>query len=224
MSIVSVSMKLKVVGFGVAAALGGIALLGTAAPAAASYVCSLEAPTAGNGTCWNELDSNSDSSGDFRNDAGWTTRFQTNGGGSDGDWSDLTFLTTGLVASQFSTQKAFGAQDPDKIEATLEGSDWFGQDLTFVSNGDISGKDWTSTIGGNVVYIHTGGFSLAFLFDDIPSVDFFIDGVGKGLSNYRIYTTEISAVPLPAALPLFGAALIGIGYLGRRRKKKALAV
>ncbi|USG62796.1 VPLPA-CTERM sorting domain-containing protein [Sneathiella marina] len=33
---------------------------------------------------------------------------------------------------------------------------------------------------------------------------------------------KISAVPLPAALPLFGAALIGIGLLSRRKKATAL--
>ena len=31
---------------------------------------------------------------------------------------------------------------------------------------------------------------------------------------------KISEVPLPLAWPLFGAALLGIGYLGRQRRKK----
>jgi hypothetical protein len=34
-------------------------------------------------------------------------------------------------------------------------------------------------------------------------------------------SVAISAVPLPGALPLFGAALIGLGAYGRRRAKKA---
>ncbi len=37
-------------------------------------------------------------------------------------------------------------------------------------------------------------------------------------ANFQVARIEISAVPLPAALPLFGAALIGIGFLSRRRK------
>jgi hypothetical protein len=216
------SLKLKVLGLGVAALVGGAALFGGAQSANASFVCSVAAPTAGNGTCWNALDSNTDSSGDFRTDAGWIDRFQTNGGGSDGDWDDLNFTTTNLVASQFATQKAFGAQDPDKVETTLEGSDWFDMDLTFVADGNISGDSIDlDNLLGNVIYIHTGGFSMAFLYDTAVPFDWFIDDVGKGLSNYRIYST-VSAVPLPAALPLFGAALLGMGYLGRRKKKKAL--
>ncbi len=36
-------------------------------------------------------------------------------------------------------------------------------------------------------------------------------------------TITVSAVPLPAALPLFGSALVGVGLFGRRRSKKASA-
>ncbi|MEH6525801.1 MAG: VPLPA-CTERM sorting domain-containing protein [Sneathiella sp.] len=36
-----------------------------------------------------------------------------------------------------------------------------------------------------------------------------------------ITANSISAVPVPAALPLFGAALLGMGFLARRRKQKA---
>ncbi|MEX1034658.1 MAG: VPLPA-CTERM sorting domain-containing protein [Sneathiella sp.] len=225
---------------GVAAVIGAISFFGGANQASAAFSCSVNASSPGNGTCWNAQDSNSDSTGDFRTDAGWIDRFQTNGrdriqtngrdrptkgggkkgGGKNGNWDDLDFLTTGLLASQFSTQDAFRAQSPDNVESILEGSDWFGQELTLVGSGDISGKSVSGPIEGNVIYIHTGGFSMAFLYDGIPAFDFFIEGVGKGLSNYRVYNT-VSAVPIPAALPLFGAALLGLGYLGRRRKQKA---
>jgi len=41
--------------------------------------------------------------------------------------------------------------------------------------------------------------------------------------TFNLATIQISAVPLPAALPLFGAALLGIGFLGKRRKKNAIS-
>ncbi len=220
MSETLVSLKLKVIGMGVAAMVGGLAFLGSANTADASFVCSTAAPIVGNGECWNALDSSTDSSGDFRDDAGWASRFIP-GGGSDGNWTNLDFNTTNLLNSQFSTQKAFGAQDAASVEATLEGSDWFDQELTFVSDGDINGKTYDfGNLAGNVLYIHTGGFSMAWLFGGDGPFPFTIEEVGKGLSNYRIYST-VTAVPLPGALPLFGAALIGLGYLGRRRMLKA---
>lgn len=195
----------------------GLLFLTPISDANASFICSLEAPKAGNGECWNALDSATDSSGDFRDDAGWSSRFIP-GGGSDGNWTNFDFTTTNLLNSQFATQKAFGAQSAANVETVLEGSDWFGQDLTFVSQGNISGSDLNfADMGGNVLYVHVGGFSMAWLFDGSGPFPFSLEGVGKGLSNYRIYST-ITAVPLPAALPLFGAALLGLGYIGRRRQ------
>ncbi len=207
-------------GFGhlcIVALVCGLFILVNGKSAEASFVCSVGAPIVGNGECWNALDSNTDSSGDFRDDAGWASRFIP-GGGSDGKWTNLDFTTTNLLNSQFSTQSAFGNQSPASVETVLEGSDWFGQDLTLVDDGNIGGKEINfADLGGNVIYIHVGGFSLAWLYESGGPHPFSLEGVGKGLSNYRIYTT-VTAVPLPAALPLFGAALFGLACLGRRRK------
>lgn len=53
----------------------------------------------------------------------------------------------------------------------------------------------------------------------LNQIDFFSDP-----GNFQVARIEISAVPLPAALPLFGAALLGMGILGRRRKNQAKTV
>ena len=45
-----------------------------------------------------------------------------------------------------------------------------------------------------------------------------LDAYGYGFSDFDF--TTVTAVPLPAALPLFGAALMGLGYLSRRRKQQ----
>ncbi|MEH6524490.1 MAG: spondin domain-containing protein [Sneathiella sp.] len=50
----------------------------------------------------------------------------------------------------------------------------------------------------------------------LEQIDFFSDP-----GNFQVARIEISAVPLPAALPLFGAALLGMGFLSRRRKNLA---
>jgi len=46
-------------------------------------------------------------------------------------------------------------------------------------------------------------------------------GDGSGDSDMDDMAVRISVVPVPAALPLFGAALLGMGFLARRRKQKA---
>lgn len=58
-----------------------------------------------------------------------------------------------------------------------------------------------STIGGSLGFDTEGDDNIGPVIDDIE--------------------VAISAVPLPAALPLFGAALLGIGVLSRRKKIKA---
>ena len=47
---------------------------------------------------------------------------------------------------------------------------------------------------------------------------------GTGTKGQQISTTiGLSPAPIPAALPLFGSALVGVGLLGRRRQKKNVA-
>ena len=49
---------------------------------------------------------------------------------------------------------------------------------------------------------------------------------GKDLKNSTVGATgniTVSAVPLPAALPMFGAGLAGLGALARRRKANKAA-
>jgi hypothetical protein len=68
---------------------------------------------------------------------------------------------------------------------------------------------------GWVQYIET--FSLT----DATNVAFWFKAIGTE-DTYGGYLDDVhlSAVPIPAALPLFGAALLGMGFLSRRRKQK----
>lgn len=64
-------------------------------------------------------------------------------------------------------------------------------------------------------------FAGLFLFGqqlDANQIDFLQDP-----ANFELARIEISVVPLPPAFAVFGAALLGLGWLGRRRKKAALS-
>jgi hypothetical protein len=45
----------------------------------------------------------------------------------------------------------------------------------------------------------------------------------NGAAVLNTFTIQIGPVPLPATLPLFATGLAGLGLLGWRRKKKAIA-
>ncbi|MEP3486016.1 MAG: hypothetical protein ABJP25_16450 [Sneathiella sp.] len=57
--------------------------------------------------------------------------------------------------------------------------------------------------------------------DTDVTMAFWADGKDDTLGGY-LDNVRISAVPLPPAVMLFGAALAGLGWLGRRRKGSAL--
>ncbi len=84
----------------------------------------------------------------------------------------------------------------------------------------------TTTFGpGALIDITVDGF----LFDDISLVhmiDLFFLGTGTvfefeldGVFGEQFYIQTLTAVPLPAAAPLFAAGLLVLGFAGRRRRK-----
>ncbi|USG59919.1 hypothetical protein NBZ79_12105 [Sneathiella marina] len=212
------SLKLKVLGFGAAAVIGASLLLGASNSAtAATFTCP---DAAGGGQCYNN-NGRGDPSGDFKDAADWQATFD---GSPEDNWSELS-VSSGFSKSQFSyspkSSKAFPNQSPGAVETVLESSDWFGEALTLVGQIDTitSGKNFETKIEGQVYYLHTGQYAMAWYFEDIQE-SFFADLSPKDWSNLRVYNTVISVVPIPAALPLFGAALLGLGLLSRRRKNK----
>lgn len=56
--------------------------------------------------------------------------------------------------------------------------------------------------------------------DASVTVEFWATGTEDRLGGY-IDDVRLTAVPLPPAMALFGAALAGLGFLGRRRRKSA---
>ena len=82
-----------------------------------------------------------------------------------------------------------------------------------VSMGMFTDQSTTSTLDRFVGYRATGG-------DLIGSIRY-LNGVSDLELDELIF--EVSAVPLPAALPLFGSALAALGIVGWRRKRRGNA-
>lgn len=77
---------------------------------------------------------------------------------------------------------------------------------------------FTSDLAFTYLAVHYGGGELLFHWDD--AINFFeIGGLPNGLSNYRAYTDVVTAVPLPASLPLMLSGLGVLGFIGLRRRK-----
>ena len=88
-------------------------------------------------------------------------------------------------------------------------------DLTSVS---VASQD------ANAIILQGMGILSATGFDDTPAT---LTWTGKGPGTVAFdctYSATITAVPLPGALPLFGSALAGLGFVARRRRAKALPV
>jgi hypothetical protein len=82
-----------------------------------------------------------------------------------------------------------------------------------------------ATFTGNDFAVNNGDQSLAgTYYANISSDIAFLKVVLTSTSNsFEVDNIAISAVPLPAALPLFGAALAGMSFVGRKRRKAATA-
>lgn len=146
--------------------------------------------------------------------------------------SPLPFVA---VRSSDDSNTDIGAQNPATVEAALESSTWFNRPLTFLGGGacgaspavangcsafDNGGgpanKGGTSIFEANVFGIHYGNSFIAVLYSDLVS-GFEINGLRNGVSNIYAFTT-VTAVPLPAAVWLFGTAILALLGITRRRR------
>ncbi len=77
-------------------------------------------------------------------------------------------------------------------------------------------------INGGALSVFTFSDAIASTFLGINDITFAFGG-GSANNFYLNSATAVSAVPIPAALPLFGTGLAAMGFIGWRRKRKSAA-
>jgi hypothetical protein len=134
----------------------------------------------------------------------------------------VTFQPAPADLILYGTNADFNPQNPGHIETVIE--DWTGAELTLVSESSMnSGRAGLIDVDANVYAIHFGDNELVFGFADRPD-DFTFAGLDYDISNYRAYqcdncgSIQTNEVPLPAAVWMFGSAMLGLGGIARKRK------
>jgi hypothetical protein len=129
-----------------------------------------------------------------------------------GVWVTDTFypgsVSIGIVPDGFLTLSAVNGQ-----VFSLESFDYstIGTSI-IVSVFNANGRGDLFTLGGMTGDQVLRTYDTAGLFDDILSVTFFGNSGSPLMDNIRV-----SAVPIPAAVWLFGSALAGLGWLRRKQ-------
>ena len=135
---------------------------------------------------------------------GPTSGTQFLGVGVDGGIGTITFNFT-------SPTPVFGINMVDALDTGASGSA-----LTFLTSTGVNGIFATSPLpNANVLFFGITDFMTPF-----TSISFFDSLETDGVAFDDAYT-QVSAVPLPAALPLFLSALAGLGLMGWRRRADA---
>ena len=126
----------------------------------------------------------------------------------------------------------------EKLDTTNGVDDLTGSFILLTSNAGNTSGTWSLAPGfffapgasyafalkgatNNVVYLMDTAFTSGnWTNDDIPPQGGGPNPPTPGLSNLTLFGTEpLSQVPLPAALPMLGAAVVGLGFLAGRRRK-----
>lgn len=99
--------------------------------------------------------------------------------------------------------------------------------LTFSLSGSAQGPNFstftlTDSVGEIIPqfglnFVAGVGFALNFVGNWIAPQDIALNVTGEALADGATYGVRISAVPLPAPLVLLVTALVGMGFLGRRK-------
>lgn len=160
----------------------------------------------------------------------------------------ITVLPSDFIDWAFESKDDFGSLGDAQVLAAMQDTDWFNDPtITALANvgsgncgfglvtcgGDDAPGMYTGTASSdddaNLFVVHVGGKEdkgggvYAFLYNYLLD-DFSFDPLKTGVSWIRAYRApefllDPPEVPIPAALPLLLTGLMGIGFLGRMRRK-----
>ena len=129
----------------------------------------------------------------------------------------LTIDLTTLPAAGGTWANATGSVSGNPPSGTLG---TMNENITPSSHNVLLGTELKFTITAGLTSFLADDKGYTFAFDICQSVS---DGACAAGANTGWAGASLSAVPLPPAALLFGTALVGMGILGRRRRKDGLA-
>jgi hypothetical protein len=130
-------------------------------------------------------------------------------GGGYGEAS--TTVNFSLTDTDFWTFKFFGPADTAAGTVMLSGASGVivSMSSTCVENWHVAHTGFACHAQGATMQLGAGLYTLAF--------DYELTGSRAGVGGGTAMVDLLTPVPVPAALPLFGAALAGLGMMRRRR-------
>lgn len=142
---------------------------------------------------------------DFTDDA-------TLGGGLDVFFDDsvLSFQSWSFDTTTFILDPSFN-RSPDLLSSELEG-------IAFGNFGGINTSGVLGTLTFEAINSGNSLLSMAVTSDPLKGGDFYSAiSFGPQIVNFDTANVSVSAVPLPAAVWLFGAGLLGLAGIARKR-------
>jgi len=166
----------------------------------------------------------------------WSTAGYTDPAGSNGNGHTFSQVSTGSAAGggpvPWLTDPTEGGVTGFVGYANSGPAGWHNADsLTVGSGAELNGTGYvnTVTVGGHNAELLTGVLPAGQYLIGLGGSDAcgtFLGNTGlasctglSGSGNYSLAINQVSAVPIPAAVWLFGSALGGLGVFGRRKDK-----
>lgn len=196
--------------------LGAVALLGLATQAHSAPIPATNAPTA--------YDYNSNYAEGVTDSVGGLRLSPFAGTSADGRPYDVVYgndsddfgFGTGGISALYSPTQFFGSNGEAGVFKFLDGSP---DDYNYLVFFNSTTNTITKLSGGQIAPVTGSGFQVVTL-TGLGAYD----TVGFGSLNQNAFEyAALSAVPLPASAPLFGAALLGLAGLGYGLKRKTAA-